>query len=75
MKYLLITFAFAASGAIACPADGAKDAMAPISKTPVATVAAATKTKPIAAPTASNTKRVTKVAAKSTIDQRKSASL
>jgi len=69
MKYLLIPVAFAAANALACPADGAKDAMAPASSKP-AVAAKATPSATVAA-----TKSMTKVAAKAAAEPRKAAPL
>lgn len=71
MKYLLIPLAFVATSAIACPADGSKDAMAPASgktsvaahATPAAATARKAATTTAAKPVAA--KQTTKLASKS----------
>jgi hypothetical protein len=72
MKYLLIPLAFAAAQAMACPADGSKDAMAPAAgKTSVAANAAPAAQptrKASAAPKATSTKGATKLASKPATD-------
>lgn len=77
MKYLLMSVAFVAANAMACPADDSKDAMAPASgkpavaaKTTPATTAATTKATPVA-----TKKAATKVADKSAVESRKSSQL
>ena len=73
MKSLLIAFGFVAANAMACPLDGAKDAMAPSSDKPVVAVA---KAKPVNSTTAASTKNVVaKVAVKPATVPRKSATL
>lgn len=70
MKYLWISLALAAGNALACPADGSKDAMAaPASSKPVVAAKAA----PAAAPAAP--KAATRLTAKPAPDARKTASL
>lgn len=73
MKYLLIPFAFVACNAMACPGDGAKNAMAPAAgKSVAAAKSAPTSARVAATPAAKN---VTKVAAKPATEPRKSAPL
>ena len=74
MKSLLIAaFGFVAASALACPLDGAKDAMAPSADKPAVAVA---KAKPATATTAASTKNgVTRVAVKPATAPRKSATL
>jgi hypothetical protein len=71
MKYVLTALALVAGNAMACQADGGKDAMAPNVSKPVADA----KVTPIPAqtPATTTTKTVTKVAAKSTAEPRKPA--
>jgi len=71
MKYVLTALALVTGNAVACPADGSKDAMAPNVSKPVVVA----KVTPIATPTpaATTTKTVTKVAAKSPAEPRKPA--
>lgn len=74
MKFLLLPLAFVAGTALACPGDGAKDAMAPAASKH----AASTKTAPSAQTTVSTAavqKTSTKVAAKPAADTRKAAPL
>ena len=73
MKSLLIAFGFVAANAMACPLDGAKDAMAPSSDKPAVAVA---KANPVNSTTAASTKNVVaKVAVKPATVPRKSATL
>ena len=71
MKFFLIPLALVAGQAIACPADGSKDAMAPASSKPVVTAKASPS--PTAAPV--STRSVTKVATKATAEPRKASPL
>jgi len=71
MKILLMAIGFAAANVMACPNDGAKDAMAPSSDKP----AAVAKAKPTNSTAAASTKTVTKVAVKPAAAPRKSTTL
>lgn len=74
MKILLLPLLFVAGHALACPGDGAKDAMAPATK-PVVAAKAAT---PAPAATVASTKNVSKVVAtktSTTAEVRKASSL
>ena len=74
MKSLLMAaFGFVAANALACPLDGAKDAMASSSDKPAVAVA---KAKPANSTAAASTKNVaTKVAVKPATTPRKSTAL